>query len=366
MEIEWRDIKKLIPYAQNTKKHDAKQVANIANSIKRFGWRQPIVVDKNGVVVIGHGRLLAAKKLGHKKVPVTVAGDLSDEDLRELRIADNKTNESEWDAENLNLELPDLDFEGFDFDFSIGYPDAEEDGDGEVEEEYDEAYKISRLTHNTFENFERDFEPIYTGKYDIPVMQVTHTTGDKFLRFCDWRQVEDYSEYIAHFYYDDFKFIKAWRDPDCYLERLRAFRAIVAPDFSLYTDFPKTLQILSCYRRQWIGAYYQSMGIDVIPDVIWGDKSSYEFCFDGIPKGGTVAVSSVGVKRDKDWNGLDGDIFRDGYAEMMKRLEPETVLFYGDMIDGINGNIIRIPSFYAERREMLNEKARVKRDGQRK
>ena len=195
-------------------------------------------------------------------------------------------------------------------------------------------------------------------------ISATQTVGEKILRFCDWKEIKDPENWIAHFYYDDYKFISAWREPDKYIERLQRFKAVIAPDFSLYTDFPITLQILSCYRRQWCGAYWQSLGIDVIPDVVWGTKESFRFCFDGIPKHSTVAVSTVGVKRDKDWNNETDSLFRDGYNEMLERLEPTAVLFYGDMIEGLEGNIIRTPSFYEERRKMLNERAKAK-NGQR-
>jgi len=196
------------------------------------------------------------------------------------------------------------------------------------------------------------------GFYGIPEMKPTTTTGDKMLRFMDHKEVENLSEYIAHFYYDDYKFMAAWRDPDKYIDLLRQFKAVVSPDFSLYTDFPRALQILSCYRRQWCGAYWQSQGIDVIPDVVWGDKESFKYCFDGLPIGGTVAVSTVGVKNDPTWNNKLSDLFKAGYNEMLERLSPTTILFYGDMIDGLEGNIIRIPSYYEERRKILN--ARMK------
>ena len=124
MQIEYRETKKLTPYAQNTKRHDQKQVENVANSIKRFGWQQPIVIDDNGVVVIGHCRLLAAKRLGLKEVPVTVASGLTEEEIRELRITDNKTNESPWDLEMLKVELDDLSFDGFDFDLNAEIVEA--------------------------------------------------------------------------------------------------------------------------------------------------------------------------------------------------------------------------------------------------
>lgn len=119
MEIKWRKIDELIPYERNQKKHDKKQIQNVANSIKRFNWQQPIVVDKKDVVIIGHCRLEAAKLLGLDTVPVTCADNLSEDEVRELRIADNKTNESPWDMELLAEDAEELSFEGFDFGFAF-------------------------------------------------------------------------------------------------------------------------------------------------------------------------------------------------------------------------------------------------------
>ena len=209
--------------------------------------------------------------------------------------------------------------------------------------------------HNVFENQEKMQFPI-DNKYGMPKISATQTVGDKMLRFCDFKEISDPENYIAHFYYDDYKFISVWRNPDKYIERLKRFKAVISPDFSLYTDFPKALQILSCYRRQWCGAYWRYMGIDVIPDVVWGDESSFEFCFEGIPIHSTVAVSSVGIKRNDEWNDKKNSLFRIGYNEMLNRLEPTTILFYGDIIDGLEGNIIRVPSYYEQKRQILNKK----------
>ena len=104
----------LIPYENNTKIHPPEQVEHIANSIKRFGWQQPIVIDKNKVVIIGHGRLLAAKQMGLQEVPVVYADDLSEEDAQALRLADNKLNESPWDFTKLEEELAQLAIDGID------------------------------------------------------------------------------------------------------------------------------------------------------------------------------------------------------------------------------------------------------------
>ena len=131
---DWRDPHELVPYQRNAKIHDDKQVKNIANSIRRFGWQQEAVITSDNVLVIGHGRRLAAIKLGCK-IPVKVidkeADDLTDKDIRELRIADNLTNESPWDLDLLNGELAELDMDGFDFDVEL-----DDEPEPEVVEDY--------------------------------------------------------------------------------------------------------------------------------------------------------------------------------------------------------------------------------------
>ena len=128
MNIIEREVDKLIPYSKNAKKHDETQISNVAESIKQFGFVQPVVVDKNGVIVIGHCRTLAAKKLGMKTVPCVMVDELTDEQVRALRIIDNKTNESPWDMELLAEELPEISLDGFDMSFGIySYSDADLD-----------------------------------------------------------------------------------------------------------------------------------------------------------------------------------------------------------------------------------------------
>ena len=119
-------VKDLIPYEKNTKKHDDVQINNVAESIKQYGFVQPIVIDKNNVVVIGHCRLLAAKKLKMADVPCVCVEDLTEEQVKALRIVDNKSNESPWDFDFLADELADLDLSDFNFDFGIDM-DAEEE-----------------------------------------------------------------------------------------------------------------------------------------------------------------------------------------------------------------------------------------------
>ena len=125
MNIIQRELDSIRPYAANAKKHDATQVANVAESIRQYGFVQPIVIDKDGVIVIGHCRALAAEKLGMTEVPCVCVDDLTPEQVKALRIVDNKSNESPWDMDLLAAELPGLDLEGFDFDFDLDFDKAE-------------------------------------------------------------------------------------------------------------------------------------------------------------------------------------------------------------------------------------------------
>lgn len=122
MQIITRNTNDLKPYERNTKKHDSAQIANVAQSISNYGFVQPIVIDRNNVVVIGHCRLLAAQKLGLDTVPCVMVDTLTEEQIKALRIVDNKTNESPWDMDFLAQELADIDIGEFAFDFDIAKP----------------------------------------------------------------------------------------------------------------------------------------------------------------------------------------------------------------------------------------------------
>lgn len=122
MQIKEVNVSEIKEYARNAKKHPEKQVVAIATSIKKFGFRQPIVLDRNMEIVIGHGRFAAAKMLRMETVPCVLADDLTDEQIKALRIADNKTNESEWDFGLLGEELAQL----VDIDMTdLGFNEAE-------------------------------------------------------------------------------------------------------------------------------------------------------------------------------------------------------------------------------------------------
>ena len=149
MDVRNISVKDLIPYERNTKKHDKTQINNVAESIKQYGFVQPIVIDKNNTVVIGHCRLLAAKQLKMKEVPCVCVEDLTEEQVKALRIVDNKSNESEWDFDILPDELAELDLSGFDFDFGIEEEEEEteivEDEAPEVDEDAEPIAKLGDI-----------------------------------------------------------------------------------------------------------------------------------------------------------------------------------------------------------------------------
>lgn len=150
MQIIQKKLADLVPYANNTKKHDETQIKNVAESIKKYGWVQPIVIDNDGTIVIGHCRALAAEKLGIEEVPCVVVSDLTEEEINALRIVDNKTNESPWDFDLLSAELPEIDLSDFEFDFGI------EDEEEETEIVEDEALSTEE---DEIPEVEEDAEP---------------------------------------------------------------------------------------------------------------------------------------------------------------------------------------------------------------
>ena len=132
--VERRDLGSLLPYAKNSRTHSDAQVAQIAASMKEWGWTTPILIDESGQIIAGHGRILAARKLGYDQAPVMVAEGWSDAKKRAYVIADNKLAlNGGWSEDMLKIELEELGELGFDLDL-IGFTDEEilALGDGEL------------------------------------------------------------------------------------------------------------------------------------------------------------------------------------------------------------------------------------------
>ena len=192
-----------------------------------------------------------------------------------------------------------------------------------------------------YENLERRlFDGV--GEYGIPQIEPVAYEGG-----CDWigfnyaKSTKDCEGKGVHFFLDDYQFCRLWSNIDRYIPMLQRFRYVMSPDFSTYTDFPKVMQIYNHYRKHWCAAYMQEAGIQVIPTISWSTPDSYDWCFDGEPKGGTVAVSSVGCMNGKKKK----ELFLSGYDAMIEKLHPESIIFYGKMPEECKGNIVRIKSF---------------------
>lgn len=192
-----------------------------------------------------------------------------------------------------------------------------------------------------YENLERRiFDGV--GEYGIPEIQPTpYEGGCEWISFNYAKSCEKREGKGVHFFIDDYQFNRLWTDIDRYIPMLSQFRYVMSPDFSTYTDFPKAIQIYNHYRKHWVGAYLQESGIQVIPTISWSTPDSFEWCFDGEPEGATVAISSVGCMNSKEKKAL----FLAGYEEMVRRLQPETIIFYGNVPDECMGNIVRIKAF---------------------
>lgn len=185
------------------------------------------------------------------------------------------------------------------------------------------------------------------GEYDIPVLQpVKSLDVDKWVPFNYVKGIKDADKTGVHFFIDDYQFERVWKNPDVYMRMLSQFGAVCSPDFSPYADFPKVIQLYNHYRKHWCGAYWQSRGLTVIPTITWSSPDTLEWAFDGEPVGGVVALSSFGMfgtDEVKAW-------LMDGYAEMIRRLEPVKVIWKGRVPDELaddekSGLICKIESF---------------------
>lgn len=119
MEIQQINIAEIKEYEKNAKKHDEQQINNVMQSIKEFGMVQPIVIDENNTIIIGHCRYKALKRLKWEEVPCVKLENLTEIEINKLRLLDNKLNESEWDIDLLSNQLDEIDWSDFDINWNI-------------------------------------------------------------------------------------------------------------------------------------------------------------------------------------------------------------------------------------------------------
>ncbi len=140
MVIEYVDIQTIKSYSKNAKIHSKSQIEKIAKSIEKFGWKQNLVIDKDGVLVVGHGRYEAAKLLGLKEVPCVRADDLTDDEIRAYRLIDNRISEGEYDLSLEFEELSEIELDMTEFDFETFSMDDIEEVEGYDKNNDDREY----------------------------------------------------------------------------------------------------------------------------------------------------------------------------------------------------------------------------------
>lgn len=140
------------------------------------------------------------------------------------------------------------------------------------------------------------------------------------------RSSKEVGQGAVHTFLDDHRFEHLWGRPIDTLTAIEKIGGALSPDFSLYTNFPIAMQIWNVYRSRWLGAYWQTKGIKVIPTISWSDERSFDFCFLGVEKGSHVAISTVGVVRRKEAH----EPFKKGFFQMLSVIEPSLVLCYGE------------------------------------
>lgn len=330
MEIESIKIEYIKPYENNPRIND-EAVELVAESIKQFGFKIPIVIDKDDVIVCGHTRYKACVGLGFKEIPCIRADDLTDDQIKAFRIADNKVSEvAEWDLEKLKIELDDisLDMSVFGVDLEALEPvDLSDDNEGYYGDERERTNRTYNLDIIDYDGLTNDF-------WQMPTIKNDGFVPDDLIGF-NYALTSKNKDCGVHFYIDDYQFERVWSYPEKYLDTLLEYDCILSPDFSLYMDMPMPMKIWNIYRSRQIGAYYQGQGLKVIPTISWAERETFDFCFLGIPQGSVVSVSTIGVKEQQ----TALDVWKEGMSEMIKRIKPSTILVYGGEIEFDYGDI---------------------------
>lgn len=197
----------------------------------------------------------------------------------------------------------------------------------------------------------------YDGYYELPVVRTSDHLPDKVITFSKamsktWNDFD----YWVIFYEHDRDFERLWNKPRQYLDKLKKFKGIISPDFSLYRNMPLLMQMWNTYRGRAIAVWLQNNGIEVIPNVRFGDERTFSFCFDGIEENKTVAVGTHGCIKRKE----DKIFFKIGLARMVQRLSPKTIIVYGSAPDSIfksykdmGINIIAFESEFSKSRKQV-------------
>jgi hypothetical protein len=366
--IEKRKLVDLKPHPNNPRQFTEKGMKDLENSIKSIGFMQPININQDGSILSGHARTLKLKQMGETEVDVYVPDRmLTPKQEEEVLVRANANTAGKWDWDLLanNFELEEIN------DWGLEVPDmgieAEEDLEEEDNKEEEQGIKEDNvLQYNSFALFGRH------NAYDIPLLKENMLfDGDIDDLFFDKSQLEDdfssktmlcleggrvslkkydfaLKNNIVGFFADDFRFEKVWNNAIELMEfyKENEVKALLTPNFSLWADEPLPFQILSTYKTQWCGRFWQEAGMKVVPTLNFSTKESYDFCFLGVPKETPLVFFQV----RNPANQKEIDIALQGIEKAHKIINFKKAYFYGagktkkssELINQISSNFEKV------------------------
>lgn len=279
-------------------------------------------IDENNMIIEGHGRYEALKQLGVKQVPCIELNNMTEEQKKAYILVHNKLNmDTGFDTELLNNELLDINtIDMTKFDLNIKLDDLFKENE---RHRTNDTYNLGIMDNENASEF-----------WQMPIIKNDNFIPSKLIGF-NYAKTSKEKNVGIHFYLDDYQFERLWNKPEEYVDILKQYECMLSPDFSLYMDMPMPMKIWNIYRSRLIGQFYQSQGIKVIPTLSWAEEETFEFCFEGIPKGSIVSISTIGVKKNKEAL----KICKAGVDELIRRIEPSTILIYGGKLDYDYGDI---------------------------
>ena len=176
------------------------------------------------------------------------------------------------------------------------------------------------------------------GRFNFPIIKKQDINIDdlELISFSDTSNHDTKNPHKAvHFFIDDWRFESVYSHPEKSMEKLSKYRFLLTPDYSLYSEMPVWRQIESVGKSRWVGANWQSKGLNVIPTVSWSTPVSYDFCCESIENGCIVAVGMIGCKQERI-------AFMKGYENMLKKIEPQAIICFGKPYPEMKGNIYEV------------------------
>lgn len=189
------------------------------------------------------------------------------------------------------------------------------------------------------------------GKYGFPQLKPVQANVEdlKPVPFHEAKKEKNPRQAVAHCFLNDEHFSRLWNDADKHIDYLKNFKYVLGLDFSIYSDMSLALQIYNVYRNRALEFYLSAWGVHIVPAVSWSDESSFEWCFDGLPKRSALATSTNGCHFP-----AGREAFRGGVREMVRRLEPTRLIIVGKPIDiDVEVDIQYLKSFGQQMTERL-------------